>query len=729
MAKKKGCLGCLGTIFNWIWWGYLGIMLISGIFGSISSLFDNNDDMNMHLADGFDISAYNVVLDVNEDNTIEVTENLTVRFTSTYKHGIYKFTPQWLEYTGKDGKTIKRKSIVDNFRAVGDDYTVDTVKKKKRIKIGNANEHVSLGNKTYVIKYTYDMGKDPYKKFDELIFHAFGDYWGTEIKNASIQVNMPKKINGMKVNFFLDKYREENANKFVDYSISGNTIYAKFNQKKYYDYQEKEYCSHDYNIDQYGNCNVPTYMSNKVLEKALTVDIELPEGYFVGGSWNYGLGSFIICLITFALTIWNFIRWKKFGKDFPSKSQTVEFYPPENYSSAEIGYIYGKQTNKKLTISLIVQLASKGYIRIDEIEEKKKKEIQITNLMIRPKEQLTFDDLVPDRVIKVKKLRTADSTILDSKELAMMTYLFKTGDEKEVKTNLEKFLDIKDSLVQKGFIEIISDNEESRFDELNKRKETYENSKKQYEKDMINYADEQTKRPALTILELTVYNRLFEKDNVIILSEHKTFYKSFDDVENQLKGTLKDLIDDKTATKKMIQSIFMSVIVLLLYLLSYCLVEDMDPNWKIIYTMSFISIFINIYFTFIMKRKTEYGEEIIAKVKGFKNFLETVEKDKLEKLVLENPNYFYHILPYTYVLNISKKWMEKFENIHIPEMDMGTYDFNSFNSFNNLYNDVYYPEPVRTTSSSSSGGGCSSCGGGCSSCGGGCSSCGGGGSW
>lgn len=727
MAKKKGCLGCLGAIFKWIWIGYLGFMIIGAIFSGIVSIFDDSDDENIHLADGFDISAYNVVLDVNEDNTIEVTENLTVNFTSNYKHGIYKFTPQWLEYTGKDGKTIKRKSTISDYRADGDPYTIDTVKKKKRIKIGSAAEYVGAGEKNYVIKYTYDMGRDPYKGFDELIFHAYGDYWGTEIKNASIQVNMPKSISGTKVNFFLDKYRDKNANKFVDYEVSGNTIYAKFNQEKYYQYQEKEYCSQEYHVDEYGNCEMPSYWGDEVLEKSLTIDIELPEDYFVGGSWNYGWGSFIICLIVFAITIWNFIRWRKFGKDFPKGVQTVEFYPPENLSSAEIGYIYGRQTNKKLTISLIVQLASKGYIKIDEIEEKKKKEIQITNLMIRPKEQLTFDDLVPDRVIKVKKLRLADPNILDKKELTMMTYLFKKSDEKDVKSNLEKFLAVKDSLVQKGFIEIVSDNEDTRFEELNKRKEEYENSKKQYEKDMIKYADEQAKRPSLTTLELAVYNRLFENKDVIILSEHKTFYKAFDDVEKQLKSSLKDLVDDKTATKKMIQSIFISIVVLFLYLISYCLVEDMDPNWKIVYTLTFACIFINVFFTLIMKRKTKYGEEIIGKVKGFRNFLETAEKDKLEKLVLENPNYFYHILPYTYVLNISKKWMEKFEDIHIPEMDMGTYDFNSFNSFNHLYSDVYHPEPVRSSSSSSSG--CSSCGGGCSSCGGGCSSCGGGGSW
>ena len=726
MAKKKGSLGCLGAIFKWIWFGYLGFMIIGAIFSGIVSIFDDSDDENMHLADGFDISAYNVVLDVNEDNTIEVTENLTVNFTSNYKHGIYKFTPQWLEYTGKDGETIKRKSTVTNYRAVGDEYTVDSVKKKKRIKIGSADEYVGVGEKTYVIKYTYDMGKDPYKGFDELIFHAYGDYWGTEIKNASIQVNMPKNISGTQINFFLDKYRETNANDFVDYSVSGNTIYAKFNQEKYLEYQKKDYCSYEFRVDEYGNCKMPEYME-KELVRSLTIDVELPEGYFVGGSWNYGWGSFIICLITFAITVWNFIRWKKFGKDFPNKAETVEFYPPENFSSAEIGYIYGRQTNKKLTISLIVQLASKGYIKIDEIEKNKKKEIQITNLMIRPVEQLSFDNLIPDRVIKVKKLKLADPTMLDKSELTMMTYLFKNSDEKELKTNLEKFLAVRDSLVQKGFIEIVSDNEDSRFEELNKRKVEYEASKKQYEIDKANYNNKIGKMPSLTNLELTVYNRLFEKENVIILSKHKTFYKAFDDVEKQLKGSLKDLIDDKDATKKMIQSIFISIGVLFLYLISYCLVEDMDPSWKIIYWMSFACIFINVYFTFIMKRKTEYGVTVIAKVKGFKNFLETAEKEKLEALVLENPNYFYSILPYTYVLNISKKWMEKFENIPIPEMNMGTYDFNSFNSFNNLYNDVYHPEPVRSSSSSSSG--CSSCGGGCSSCGGGCSSCGGGGSW
>ena len=63
-------------------------------------------------ADGFTIDSYKVILDVKEDNKVDVTEEITVNWLNTNHHGIYKFTPQWLEYTGKDGKTIKRKSIV-----------------------------------------------------------------------------------------------------------------------------------------------------------------------------------------------------------------------------------------------------------------------------------------------------------------------------------------------------------------------------------------------------------------------------------------------------------------------------------------------------------------------------------------------------------------------------------------------------------------------------------------
>lgn len=704
-------IGCIVILF--IFFG------IPFIFGFIGSLFESlNEEEKISLADGFTIEKYNVILDVKDDNKVDVTENLTVNFTSAYKHGIYKYTPEWLEYKGKDGKVIKRKSNVLDYRADNDIYTVDRVNKKARIKIGDANEYVGKGEKTYVIKYTYDMGKDPFNGFDEFIFHAYGDYWGTEIKNASIEVNMPKSIEGYNVNFFTDKYRKENVNEAVDFSIDGNTLKANFNESKNYEFQLKNYCEKHY--EQYGEeCDYSDFeYYYEPLSKSLTVDVELPEGYFKGGSYNYGFGSIFISILVFILTGYTIYKWFKFGKNYAKNVQTVEFYPPEGLSSAEIGYVYNKrQANKKLTISLIVQLASKGYIKIDEIKD----DIKITNLMVKPKELKSFDDMLPKREIEVKKLKEADDKLSRS-ETTMMVHLFKKGDVKKLKTNIDRFLKVKDSLVNGGYIEVISDNEEERLKDIKQKRKEYDENVKNYDKQMAEYNERISKMPEISVFEKIVYDRLFNSKDEIILSEHKTFYKAFSEVESTLKKSFKDKVYDKTSSKQRVYAIARTLLILLLSIISYKVIEDMDPKFSILYYLSFGCILVNILFIILMGRKTKYGEMISAKVMGFREFLVTAEKSKLEQLVSENPYYFYNILPYTYVLNISKKWIQKFENIEIPEIDMGNFDYGSDNFYYSIYDHVYYPP-------SSSGSSSSSCGGGCSSCGGGCSSCGGGGSW
>ena len=129
------------------------------LVGQLGGLLDKklsigvNDSNTSSVADGFTIEGYEVILDVGLDNKIDVTENIDVNFYESGHHGIYKFTPTWLEYTGNDNKTIKRKSNVINYRAIGNQYTVDVVNKnKQRIKIGSPYITID-GNQKYVIKY------------------------------------------------------------------------------------------------------------------------------------------------------------------------------------------------------------------------------------------------------------------------------------------------------------------------------------------------------------------------------------------------------------------------------------------------------------------------------------------------------------------------------------------------------------------------------------------------
>ena len=202
-------------------------------------------------ADGFTIENFDLDLKVSEDNVVKVTENININWNETGHHGIYRFIPQWLEYTTKDKdgeiKTIKRKSIIKNLRVLGENYELDTVNKKKRIKIGSASETLPLGDKLYTIKYNYNMGSDPYKGYDEFIFHAFGDFWGTTIKNPTIKIEMPSDdFDISDIKLYLDKYQDEEVTEVADINVDGNIVMIKLNNYSLSEYLHKTKCTKIY---------------------------------------------------------------------------------------------------------------------------------------------------------------------------------------------------------------------------------------------------------------------------------------------------------------------------------------------------------------------------------------------------------------------------------------------------------------------------------------------------
>ena len=148
-----------------------------------------------------------------------------------------------------------------------------------------------------------------------------------------------------------------------------------------------------------------------------------------------------------------------------------------------------------------------------------------------------------------------------------------------------------------------------------------------------------------------------------------------------------------------------------------------------------IIAFISFVFSFFIRQRTDKGHEIKQRINGFKIFLETAEKERLEALVNENPKYFYDILPYAYVLGVSDKWIKKFEGIAIEPPTWyigGNYNTIMMYSFiNNTLNTASRSMTSAPQGNSSFGGGYS--GGGFSGGGGGFSGGGvgggGGGSW
>jgi uncharacterized membrane protein len=121
--------------------------------------------------------------------------------------------------------------------------------------------------------------------------------------------------------------------------------------------------------------------------------------------------------------------------------------------------------------------------------------------------------------------------------------------------------------------------------------------------------------------------------------------------------------------------------------------------------------------------------ELLGKILGFKNFILTCEKDRMDVLLKDNPEYFYDILPYAYVMGISDEFIDRFEMLgYIPPKSdyyWGSFDRVYFHSYTTRANTISRGA-VRAQTSASIGSGSSGGGGGFS--GGGFGG-GGGGSW
>ncbi len=114
----------------------------------------------------------------------------------------------------------------------------------------------------------------------------------------------------------------------------------------------------------------------------------------------------------------------------------------------------------------------------------------------------------------------------------------------------------------------------------------------------------------------------------------------------------------------------------------------------------------------LLMRSASYTEKL-NDIIGFKNFIQLAEKDQLEMMLEEDPQFYYHILPYAQVLGVTDKWEEKFADITIqpPQWATGnvmtTYiEFRIINSMlRNSMRNISSGMVSRPSSSGSNGGG------------------------
>ncbi|MEO8569114.1 MAG: DUF2207 domain-containing protein [Ginsengibacter sp.] len=119
-----------------------------------------------------------------------------------------------------------------------------------------------------------------------------------------------------------------------------------------------------------------------------------------------------------------------------------------------------------------------------------------------------------------------------------------------------------------------------------------------------------------------------------------------------------------------------------------------------------------------MSKKTPKGTALYQKLLGFKEFIKSVEKDRLQQFLKQDENYFDKVLPYAIVFDVADKWKDKLKGLDVPPPSWyhGSYAGNNFNTIlfmNSLDNSMktmtntFYSSPKSSGSSggSFSGGG------------------------
>ena len=536
--------------------------------------------VNASTVNGYEITSYDVHITVNEDNTYRITENISI-FCDVPKHGIIRNIPTICTIKRADGTNATVRAVISDIM-INAPYTSSIDSGNRALKIGDADVTFT-GEKFYTISYLYDMGRDSGVDYDEFYFNLIGDQWDTNISGVTFTITMPEDFNENKVAVCYGRYGEELTDG-INYSVEGRTISG----------------SYDGTLSPY---------------EAMTVRTELPEGYFTTPPVRKGVVIFAILPLLFVLA--SFLFWLQNGRD-KRVVAPVEFYPPKELNSAELGFLYKGKAETKDAMSLLIFLADRGYLKISEIE---------TPVIFGLK----------TKSFSIEKLREYDGD--NAVEQIFFNGLFAaaqtTVTEQELKNEFYKTLNN------------ITSN-------LNGK----QNKNKYYEKYPAGKVTAIVFMIIATFLLITIKPMLnyggAEMALMAIIFPGIGF--------SMLLASLFCMKNGSAKAFGIIWGFFFGGVPWATMVLPGLIVY---PEYLMIYLLGLVCIALMMIFIRLMPKKTAIGAELYDRIIGFRRFLKYAEKDKLEELVVENPTYFYDILPYTYVLGLSNKWIKKFETIAI----------------------------------------------------------------
>ncbi|MDD4111250.1 MAG: DUF2207 domain-containing protein, partial [Clostridia bacterium] len=309
------------------------------------------------------ISSYVVNVDVSEDNSYDIEENITADFLIE-KHGIFRYLPlyQTLQYE-ENGKTYTKNYKVSYtnidvtcFDTV--DYYDSYIDGEFLVLQIGSQYYTYSDEHDYLIEYTINIGDDKISTFDQF-YYNFVSGWDTTISNITVNVEFENPTTEPIAYFYVGEYGTVDE---IEVDINDNAFSFTYNE------------------------TLPAF-------NVITVKVILEEGYFI--TQRASIVPDILFLIG-GIALLGLIAlwiWKKNNNKEPIP--VVEFTAPKGMTPADVGYVIDRVVNKKDIASLIVYWANKGFIKIiDNGEEDcKLQKVQEADESFKGYEKEIFDAL------------------------------------------------------------------------------------------------------------------------------------------------------------------------------------------------------------------------------------------------------------------------------------------------------------------------------------------------
>ena len=361
-------------------------------------------------------------------------------------------------------------------------------------------------------------------------------------------------------------------------------------------------------------------------QEGLTIVVSWPKGYIQEPNIQMKLGYFIrdnrsvlICLLglLFLLTYY-LIVWNLFGRD-PAKGTIIPLYnPPENLSPQDVRYIMKMGFDKKSFTACIINMAVKGYLKISEeggVYSIRKTGAGDSNLTSEESE-VSSKLLGADDEIELKN----ENHEKISKAILNFKYALKKNFEKTYFfTNIEYFIP---GLFFSGLI-------------------------------MIGCVASQSGEKLSTGMFMSFWLAIWTTVVVFLLWSVISLWKDFIRV-----GADKSLL-----LRGALVASFFSLPFVLGELFGLGILAHAISIAAV--AILVLVVFVNILFYNLLKARTFTGRRVMDKIEGFKMYLATAEKDRLNVInpPEKTPELFEKYLPYALALDVEQAWAEQFSDV------------------------------------------------------------------